>query len=271
MMEVEKLIKEVKKYKRLFEDYALNPFSYEINGNKYYLVTYKRKEIETGYAVISLEGHLKDEYLQALPKLVLFSGASGNIFREIGSRTSVGPEFFTDIINPVDEYLKHNINSSNETLIEGLKLFIDLRKSHIETIDLYKKYEKFYDSKILKENVISDNDIEYTLEVVFKADMLQYDHSSSVYKNIKLLEQFRDEIYKINLDKKIPNESRKFLKGMLHYSENLGNELKKFEFEKSVQSLTTEEQLTKKKIEVQKSAAEFQEKVMKNLRYPLNI
>ena len=69
-------------------------------------------------------------------------------------------------------------------------------------------------------------------------------------------------------------KAEKFLKGMLQYSEKLGNELKKFEFEKkkkSIQSLTTEEQLTKKKIEVQKSAAEFQEKVMKNLRHPLNI
>ena len=51
------------------------------------------------------------------------------------------------------------------------------------------------------------------LRLFFKADMLQYNHSSSVYKNIKLLEQFRDEIYKINLDKKIPNESRKVLEG----------------------------------------------------------
>ena len=45
MMEVEKLIKEVKKYKRLFEDYALNPFSYEkINGNNIILLHTKGKK-----------------------------------------------------------------------------------------------------------------------------------------------------------------------------------------------------------------------------------
>ena len=64
------MIKEVKKYKKWFEEFALNSFAYEVNGNKYYFVTYKKREKETGYAVISLDGKSKDEHLEAFPKLI---------------------------------------------------------------------------------------------------------------------------------------------------------------------------------------------------------
>ena len=271
MMEVEKLINEVKKHKKMFENYALNPFAYEINENKYYFVTYKRKEKETGYAVISLDSPLKDEYMEALQKLLLFSGVSRNIFIEIGPRASVGPEFFTNIINAVEDYLKQGGDKENKILIEGLNLFVKMRETQIKTIQLYKEYENYYDNGVLKRNIITDNDIDYTLTMVHQFDMLLFTLNYLSNNHIDALERFKNEIFSKNIDRTIDKESKKFLQGLLAEKENIAKGSQNFIFEEKIKDLPLEEQLTKKKIEVQKSAAEFQEKVMKNLRHPLNI
>jgi hypothetical protein len=98
------LIKEAAKYKKWFELYSINPYSYSVNGHSYYLVIYHGKSPQQfkGYAVVSIDGGSKEEYRSALFPLTVFSAATANIFDFAGPRSKILPEYYEGIIETIE-------------------------------------------------------------------------------------------------------------------------------------------------------------------------
>lgn len=270
MMEVKKLIREVKKHKKWFEDYGLNPFAYEVNNHKFYLAVYKRNNKEKGNAIISLDSNSKQEHMEAFPWLVTFTSISANIFNIIGTRSKISPNFFFDHVDATREYIRENQArlSEESILIKGMEIMNTQGQWQQELVDLYQEYEDYYDNGILKKNIIKKNDIDYTLTILGKTNMLQFKQGKYLFENLNIVEKYRNELINKGINKSIPEESNKFLKGLLSNDKYLEKSLKEFTFEEGILHLPYEEQLEKMKRNTHQSALDLTEKLKRTLRHP---
>ncbi|MBS4210375.1 hypothetical protein [Bacillus sp. FJAT-50079] len=241
-METDKLMRKATKYKKWLEHYTLNPFAYEVNNRKYYLVFYHGNKPENvkGHAVISLDDGPKEEYKQALLPLTIMVGSSNQIFNKTGQRSLINPEFFSDTIQVVEAFTNE---TADKVLMEGLALFKEVKQLHVRFIDLYKNYENYYDNTILKRNIITDDDIDYTNEVLAKLAILQYEQGKIISEKFDLLSSFYEALKTYNLDKQIPKQSWDFIRGMLGSKKELARTLQDLTFEKGIFHLPEEEQI----------------------------
>ncbi len=268
-MDTDKLMDYAATYKKGWEHYSLNPFAYVINNRKYYLVFYhsSRPDDVKGHAVISLDDGPQAEYKAALLPLTIMVGSGNQIFNIVGPRSEIDPNFFTDTIEVVEAFIGEE-GAGNGPLIDGLHLYRKLHALHTEFIELYNTYLDDYDNGILARNVVTDEDIDYTNEVLAKFSILQFQQGIYTYQNFEKLVQFQKSIRHHKLHKKIPKQSWKFIKGMVSAKKNLTMTLGALQFERSIAHLAEEEQVKA----IKKELYRINEKMLldrkRNLRGP---
>ncbi|RST71485.1 hypothetical protein D4T97_018490 [Siminovitchia acidinfaciens] len=262
-MDNNKLMKEAGRYKKWFEAYSLNPFGYIINGRSYHYAVYHGKKPSDfkGYAIISLDNGPKSEYREAIFPLTLFSAASANIFNIAGPRSKALPEYFKDVIDTVEEHF-----SSDKAMLDGNRLFKEVMDLQIRFNRLYHEYEDYYDNKILVKRIITEKDIEYTLNILSELDLLQF-------RQGLLLEEM-DEVFPdffSNLSKEkaaLSNQSQEFIRGMQSNKGILKKRLDAFDYERDIMQLPEEEQIERKKESTRKNAEKLIQDRERRLRGP---
>lgn len=270
-METDRLLRIVKKYKKWFETYSLNPFAYEVNGHSFYVVIYNKNNNVMGEAVISLDSKAKkEEYLEAFPWLIIFSVYSTNIFDIFGNRSKINSDFFFDYVNAVNKYLSQTseVPADTDPLIVGRNIFEEVGKWQKKIIEKYKAYEDYYDNGILKRNLITRDDVEFTMQNMAEMNLYQYYQGKTIYERFKELKAFEQEFNNRKLEQYVPSSSKDFLKKLLDDTKTLEEMLKDFKLEQEVSHLSFEEQIQKVKDSAYENGFELVEKMKKKLRHP---
>lgn len=249
-MEKKQLFKAAGKYKKWLENITLNPFAYTVNGRNYHLVIYHRKSPQdlTGYAIVSLEKGPKEEYRKALLPLTLFSGASTNIFNIMGARSKILPIYYRGVI----EAIQSSDLAGDKTMNAGKEAFEKLLEIQIPFNKLYKEYEDYYDNQVLTNKIITDEDIDYTITVLSKLDLMQFRQGLILSEHGGIMPEFLQKLDRIK--NKLPYESVKFIQGFKSNRDIIDDRLSDFGFEREIMDLTQEEQIELKKEDTRRSA-----------------
>ncbi|WP_144461256.1 hypothetical protein [Siminovitchia fortis] len=263
-MENKQLFKEAAKYKKWLENITLNPFECKINGRSYYFAIYHGKDPNKlkGYAIISLDGGPNKEYREALYPLTLFSGASTNIFNIMGARSKIKPDYFKTVIQAIDD----SGSISDGILQKGKTLFEKMIELQIPFIDLYKEYEHYYDNTILVKKVIDEKDIDHTLTVLGKLDILQFKQGLLLTEYDPIMPEFFKRLGE--LKNKFPGDSWNFIKGMRDNRKVLGKRMAEFKMDREIIHLPEEQQIEAKKEYTRRSAEKLIKDREKLLRGP---
>ncbi|MBS4179494.1 hypothetical protein [Lederbergia citrea] len=270
-MNTDQLMRKAAQYKKLLEQYTLNPFAYVINGNEYYLVNYHTNDPNKfkGYAVISLDSGPSEEYRAALLPLTLFSGASANIFNIMEPRSKIHPDFYKHTIEAIENEVSSSGDvSTSDPIVKGKSLFEKLMRVQTDFNQIYNKYEKYYDNEILVKHVIGDKDIDDTLTALSKLDLLQFQQGVLLSEYEEILPAFFQAVEKRNFKSKLPRESWKFLMGMKDNLHILDDRVAQFKFEQSIKHLPFDEQIRHKIEDTTNSGKQLIKEREKRLRGP---
>lgn len=263
-MENKQLFKAASKYKKWLENITLNPFNYAMNGRRYHFAIYHRKGPQhlSGYAIISLEKGPEEEYRNALFPLTLFSAASTNIFNIMGPRSKILPRYYRGVI----EAIQSSNYSDDGTMKAGKEAFEKLLELQIPFNNLYEEYENYYDNQVLVKKSITDEDIDYTITVLSKLDLIQFRQGLILSGYGEMMPEFLRKLERIK--NKLPYESVKFIQGFKSNQHIIEERLSAFGFEREIMNLPQEEQIEKKKEDTRRSAESLIREREKLLRGP---
>lgn len=263
-MNNKQLFKEAAKYKKWLENITLNPFAYMINGRSYHFAIFHGKDPNKlkGYAIISLDGGPDKEYREALYPLTLFSAASTNIFNIMGARSKIKPDYFRAAVQAI----KDAGRASDETLQKGTSLFEKMIELQEPFNDLYQEYEDYYDNTILVKRVFDEHDIDYTLTVLGKLDILQFRQGLLLTEYDPIMPEFFKKLGEIK--NKFSGDSWNFIRGMRDNRKILDKRMAEFKMDREIMHLPQEQQIEAKKEYTRKSAEKLIKEREKLLRGP---
>lgn len=258
------LEKEAAKYKKWFESYSINPFSFPINDHTYHLVIYHGNNPQhfKGYAVISDNGGTKEEHRKALFPLTVFSAATANIFDFGSPRSKILPQYYEGVIQTIQSC----DHSKHPTFIKAKELFEQLLELQRPFNDLFHEYDHYYNREVLVNKIFTNEDVEYTLSILSKLDQLQFRQGLLLEKYDDILPDFFDKIKQYK--REFPQDSWNFIKGMKANRGILGKRMADFEFERSIMHLPEDEQIEKKKEDARKNAEKLIKERERLLRGP---
>lgn len=267
-MDVARLLKAVGKYKRLFELYHVHPYAYVVNGRSFYLAFYRWDHLLRGNAIISLDKAPKEDYLEAFQWLALFSVFSMKIFELFADRKATSSSLFFDVVKETNHYIQNEKEefSSSHPLIIGRDIVESLGEWHEALIHQFEQYESYYYDGVLERNVITKRDIDYTMTNMAKLNRLVFIHGKLLYEHTDELQLFLKELHQRKIMKKIPKDSKTFLKRMTKKKATLEKALQQYKLERSYAHLPMEEQISKIKAESYESGFKLVEKMKRKIR-----
>ncbi|PFG03896.1 hypothetical protein [Bacillus sp. es.034] len=264
-MNTEILIPKANKHKKIFESVLINPFGYMVDKTYYYLSIYKRNNKVKGYSVISEEDSIKEDALKAFETLVLYTAYANNYFAIGEKRGQLSTDYFFKSINIINDYLLSNDNNilakGKDILLEYGNLQEDLKKRVID-------FSNDYDHRILKENIITDQDYENLIEILIHVDRVQYFQSKTLLENFEELKRMLDEMKKTNIFGNLSKENQDFLEEFLKGKKEVEQSLKEFEQDRRADILTENHDIDEIKKTYYKNGFEKLNRYKKDLRYP---
>ncbi|UTE77998.1 hypothetical protein [Rossellomorea sp. KS-H15a] len=264
-MNAEILLSKGTKHKKIFETVLINPFGYMVSGTYYYLSIYKRKNKVKGYSVISEDDPVENDALEAFEILVLYTAYANNYFSIGEKRGQLSTDYFFKPVSVINDYL---INNENNILAKGKNILLeygnlqeDLKKRVID-------FSNDYDHRILKENIITDQDYENLIEILIHVDRVQYFQSKTLLENFEGLKRMLDEMKETNIFGKLPKENRDFLEEFLKGKKEVEQSLKEFDQDRQADILTDNHDMNEIKKTYYKNGIEKLQRYKQDLRYP---
>ena len=96
-------------------------------------------------------------------------------------------------------------------------------------------------------NVFNKKDVDYTLSVLAKLDLMQFKQGHYLDENIKVMHDFLEKLSDRKIRKHLSRESKNFIRGMNINQYLLDSRLLQYEFEYSIINLPEKEQIERKK------------------------
>lgn len=271
---MDELMKLAKKHKKLFEQYALNPFAFVINGHHYYIVTYIKRGKFINCAVISLDSNNKEEHLAAFKWLIIFSSFITNIITIIGERAKIDFTFMHNLDHYVQLWAEKNSNEKYVQKVEkvrnGFKQILNLQD---ELVSNYRLFEERYTS-VKEKGYFAEEDFAFVIKKGAELDRYQFLQMYIQYSFVEDCHEIFSFMKETKWSQPKDRENKKILKEM-------GSKKTKEEFEKLIEDFlegisdgkyflekTKEEQVKLLEEAVLKSGEELYKEVMADLRYP---
>lgn len=264
-MNAEILLSKANKHKRLFESVLINPFGYMVAGTYYYLTIYKRKNNVKGYSVISEDDPLEEDALEAFETLVLYTAYANNYFSIGEKRAQLRTGYFFKPVSVINDYLVNNKNNilakGRDILLEYGNLQEDLKKRVID-------FSNDYDQRIVKENIITDQDYENLIEILIHVDRVQYFQSRILLEHFEDIKQMLKEMKKTKLFGKLSKENKVFLDEFVRGKKEVEQSFKEFEQDRKADILTDNHDMNEIKKTYYKNGIEKLHRYKQDLRYP---
>lgn len=265
--------KEAKKHKKIFETFDVNPGSYRINENEYFMVNYLRGEKMKGCAVISPNSQAgKNEYLLAFNSLLEHAESISLILNHGGERANANmhafttmQQFLSDVLNEVADYLTPEIKDVFEFCLNRINLIL---KFHERLQDIFQsiseKIDKYFDGE--KEN-FTKQDMREEANYLGEIGYIQYRQIMAIYEFIPKF-RYIQELNNLEVDKYITTLVKKYL---AEFSKGEKEQLKNIEhvtYQNNMEELTREEHIELEKEVFFKNLEETNALSRRELRYP---
>jgi hypothetical protein len=264
-MNIEILSSKANKHKKILESVLINPFGYMVGETYYYISIYKRNNKVKGYSVISKEDSIKKDALKAFETLVLYTAYANNYFSIGEKRGQLSTDYFFKPVKVINDYLLSNENAilakGKDVLLEYGNLQEDLKKRVTD-------FSNDYDHRILKENIITDQDYENLIEILIHVDRVQYFQSKTLLGNFENLKRMLTEMKKTKLFAELPKENKDFLEEFLKGKKEIEKSLTEFEQDKKADILTENHDINEIKQIYYKNGLEKLNRYKQDLRYP---
>jgi hypothetical protein len=256
-----------KKHKKWFEKVFINPYGYEVNGSKYFLTLYKRKEKTTGYSVITAEKFDSEDALKAFEKLIFYTVFVNNFFSIGEKRALLSEDYFLIPARQIDQYLQ--TYGINEVLEKGKNILNEYGELQKEFKNTANEYTNYYDKTILNSNEINDYDIDKLLIVLSNLNRIQYLQGKKFIESYNELKALEKEMRKTNIFSSIPSDNQKFLSELLSSKKETEITLKELDVEKEIEHLSVSKQTEILVKEFEKAGHKKIPRYKKDLRYPM--
>jgi hypothetical protein len=265
-MNVELLKKRANKHKKFLENKVLiNPYGYEINNNKYYLVIYERGEKLKGYTIISEDDYNKEDALKAFDKLILFTAYVNRFFEVEESKMKLPPDSLRNIYVVVDNYLDSN---QNEHLENGRKAFSKLESLLRELQQKLNSYTQHYDNEVLVRNDLNEKEMDLIVETLAHVNILQYQQGKTLIDSFETIKKLYAEMKNLNLLIKLSDYDQKIIKELANNITDTKQSIQDFSQEQEIAHLPIEQQIKEIVMELREIGRNKLARYRQDLRYP---
>ncbi|WP_227397219.1 hypothetical protein [Jeotgalibacillus aurantiacus] len=203
--EKELIYQHAKKYKKLFEKIAVNPYIYEVNGNRYRQVIFKNRNGKTtATAIIAPSNNNEDEARKAHDPLTLYGATASGIYLGGKGRAAMSP----NILNPLLIALS---NVEDPEIQKGVEKFAELRNLHQQFNDRFQEAQTNFDAV----TVVTEEDLAYITEKSAQLSVLHDQLTKIMTDDVPFFIEWRKRLKEKGIWGSVPLHSKGFIEQMI--------------------------------------------------------
>lgn len=216
---VKKLMKKIKKHKTWTEGIFVNPISYRVNNNLYYMGGFQKGNEVVATAYVTLDGEeVREEAYEAQLMLSNFADISKNILFGGEERMKIDPAYFT---GP----LAVPLTTDQAQVKEGAEAFTKLWNVHQDYLQDFSAYKDYYEKDVMVREEITVDDVRKTQKTASKFNMYQYKTLKTLLEKNDDLKAYAAYIESTSTWKTMTNHQREFITGIISTKEQLKKSL----------------------------------------------
>ncbi|UCZ53406.1 hypothetical protein LGQ02_00940 [Bacillus shivajii] len=235
--------KKAKRHKFWMEKVTVYPYSYEINGRRYFLVDFLKMRQPTGTAIFSDKEEVALDAKKAHQRLYQFYRLMEKIQEESRMRAAVDLDFFRTPLKLMDK-------KSSDKLHDGYELIKSLLSYQLTYKKTYENFWAHLQELKGKRRALTEEDWVFTVETAAKLETLQEQMTKVLAENIERIRTWKGAMKEEGHWDKMTSAEQVFYLQLLETEEVIKEQaksMKNFDYDRSLKENVAKLKLYKKK------------------------
>lgn len=265
------LNKLVKKHKKLFETYTINPGAYQLNNNSYLLANYYKGNKLSGCAVISPQSDSnKNEYSEAFDSLLEHAELTTLILKHAGDRADSNMDSFLTIKNFLENILSEvELTEENKIFFENslneINIIVELQERLIELYKtFYSQTERLHTGE---KDTITRRDIDEAANYLGEVGYIQYRQLVANYNSISKFKHIIN-INNPEINKYIRDDVKRYLVEFSQHETRQKKRIDSISYQPHMDRLTKKEHIEVEKKNFYQNLERTNVSSRRDLRFP---